>query len=159
MKTLPETDQTLLIRRDFSNDTVWQEIRSAASQPGPGFQEALGLMSEVREAAGEPLDEIETNLHIVDDRDYAGATVEQLLEGWDESAHQAILIVVDGATISDPDHPVLIVDLGEERGRAFRALPSCVFEIESNLSICNVDWEDFANAVDDDGVYRGFGET
>lgn len=156
MRSLPQSDQTLLVRTDFSDDKVWQEIRSAASQPGPDFQEALGLMSEVREAAGEPLDEIESNLHIVDDRDYAGATVEQLLEGFDDTAHQALLIVVDQAAITDPEHAVLIVDLLTERGRTFRALPSCVFEIESNLSIGNMDWEEFVNGVDDNGVYRGF---
>lgn len=157
MKTLPQTDQTLLIRTDFSNDEAWQKIRTAASQPGPDFQEAMGLMSEVREVAGAPLDEIETNLHIVDDRDYAGTTPEQLLEALDDDAHQILMIVVDAAAISDPDHPVLIVDLGQEPGRTFRALPSCVFEIESNLSIGNMDWEEFVNGVDDNGVYRGFG--
>ncbi|HEV2456541.1 MAG TPA: hypothetical protein VGY98_19925, partial [Verrucomicrobiae bacterium] len=70
---------------------------------------------------------------------------------------QAVLIVVDQAAIHDPEHPVLIVDLLTERGRTFRALPSCVFEIESNLSIGNMDWEEFVNGVDDTGVYRGFG--
>jgi hypothetical protein len=158
MNALPETDQTLLIRTDFSDDKIWEEVRSAASQPGPDFQEALGLVSEVQAAAGEPLDSIETNLHIVTDRDYAGATVEQLLEALDDSAHQILMIVVDATAIRDPDHPVLIVDLGEQPGRTFRALPSCVFEIESNLSIGNMDWEEFVNGVDDNGVYRGFGE-
>lgn len=157
MKALPQSDQTLLIRTDFSNEEVWDKVRSAALVPGPDFQGAMGLISEVREAVGEPLDEIETNLHIVDDRDYAGATVEQLLEALDDSAHQAILIVADQTAIRDAEHPVLIVDLFTERGRAFRALPSCVFEIESNLSIGNMDWEEFVNGVDDNGVYRGFG--
>jgi hypothetical protein len=31
-----------------------------------------------------------------------------------------------------------------------------VFEIESNLSIGNADWEEFVNGVDDNGIYRGF---
>lgn len=44
-----------------------------------------------------------------------------------------------------------------EPGRTFRALPSEVNGIESNLSIANMDWEDFAESVDDDGVFRGFG--
>lgn len=159
MKTLPKNRKTLLIRTDFSNDEVWHDVLSAAVLPGPELGEALGLMGVVREAAGQPLDSIEANLYIVDDRDYAGATFEQFLEVLDDSANQILLIVVDQATICDPDHPVLIVDLCEERGRTFRALPSRVFEIESNLSICNMDWEDFADNVDDNGVYRGFGTT
>jgi hypothetical protein len=28
--------------------------------------------------------------------------------------------------------------------------------VENNLSISNLDWEDFADAVDSDGVFRGF---
>lgn len=157
MKALPQTDKTLLIRTDFSDDKIWDEIRSTASQPGPEFQEALGLMSDAQEAAGEPLDEIEANLHIVDDRDYAGATIEQLLEALDDSDHRILMIVADQAAIRDPDHPILIADLTWERGRTFRALPSCVFEVESNLSIGNMDWEEFVNGVDDNGIYRGFG--
>ena len=157
MKPLPQTDKTLLIRTDFSDNAVWQDILSAASMPGPEFHDAFGVMSGVHEAAGNPLNEIKTNLHIVDDREYGGTTVEQLLQVPDENAHQILMIVVDQATIRDPDHPVLIVDLGEDRGRTFRALPSCVFEIESNLSIGNMDWEEFVNGVDDNGVYRGFG--
>lgn len=154
---MPQSDKTLLIRTDFSNDKVWEDVRSLASKPGPDFQEALGLISDAQEAASDPLDEIETNLDIVDDRDFDGATVEELLKGLGDDGHQAVLIVVDQAAIHDPEHPVLIVDLLTERGRTFRALPSCVFEIESNLSIGNMDWEEFVNGVDDTGVYRGFG--
>jgi hypothetical protein len=158
MKTLPQSDKTLMIRTDFSNDAAWENIHSAATRPGPEFEEATGLLTDVHEAAGEPLDSIEANLHIINDRDYLGATVEQLLETLDKAAHQILLIVVDQTAISDPDHPVLIVDLLEEGGRTFRTLPSRVFEVECNLSIGNMDWEEFANAVDDNGVYRGFGE-
>lgn len=156
MKNLPQTDQTLLIRTDFSNDAVWREVFSAAAQPGPEFREMLGQLGAVHEAAGEPLDSpIETNLHVVDDRDYAGATSEQLLQALDQDAAHILMIIVDETAIRDAEHPVLIVDLNEEPGRTFRALPSCVFEIESNLSICNMDWEDFADNADDNGVYRG----
>jgi hypothetical protein len=28
--------------------------------------------------------------------------------------------------------------------------------IQNNLSIANMDFEEFANSVDDDGVFRGF---
>lgn len=155
MKTLPQTDQTFLIRTDFSNDAVWREVLLAATRPGPQEAEHLVMMKAFYEAAGEPLDAIETNLHIVDDHDYAGATSEQLLQVLDQDANHILMIVVDETAIRDSEHPVLIVDLNEEPGRTFRALPSCVFGIESNLSICNIDWEDFAEGVDDNGVYRG----
>ena len=58
--------------------------------------------------------------------------------------------------MAEPDHPLLVLDTRIEPGRSFRALPSQVQSIENNLSIANMDWEDFAGAVDADGVFRGF---
>jgi hypothetical protein len=54
------------------------------------------------------------------------------------------------------EHPVLIVDLFERSGREFRAIPSTVQSIENNLSLANMDFEEFAEAVDDDRIFRGF---
>src|SRR5215217_4091098 len=51
---------------------------------------------------------------------------------------------------------VLVVDLYTERGRAFRAAPSAIQAIENNLSIANMDFREFADAIDEDGVFRGF---
>jgi hypothetical protein len=50
----------------------------------------------------------------------------------------------------------LVVDLYSDRGRKFRAVPSQVNGIQSNLSIANMDWEEFADNVDEDGIFRGF---
>jgi uncharacterized protein DUF6924 len=38
----------------------------------------------------------------------------------------------------------------------FRAIPSQIQGIENNLSIANMDFEGFAEAVNEDGVFRGF---
>jgi hypothetical protein len=65
--------------------------------------------------------------------------------------------VVDRATIAGADHPVLVVSLQRRhRGEHFRAVPSAVQSIENNLSLANMDWRDFADSVDADGVFRGF---
>jgi hypothetical protein len=37
-----------------------------------------------------------------------------------------------------------------------RTIPSEMWGIENNLSISNMDFEDFSNVVDEDGVFRGF---
>jgi hypothetical protein len=66
------------------------------------------------------------------------------------------LMVVDDLTIRSPEHPILVVDLGREPGREFRAAPAAVQSIENNLSIANMDFAEFADAVDEDGVFRGF---
>jgi hypothetical protein len=50
----------------------------------------------------------------------------------------------------------LVVDLFEEPGRTFRAVPSAIQSIENNLSIANMDFWEFADNVDAAGVFRGF---
>ena len=65
-------------------------------------------------------------------------------------------MVADRKTISDPDHRLLIIDRFTEPGREFRAVPSQIQSIENNLSIANMDFTEFADSADDDGVFRGF---
>jgi hypothetical protein len=54
------------------------------------------------------------------------------------------------------EHPVAVVDLWHRPGRTFRVIPSQMWSIENNLSISNMDFFEFADAVDDDGIFRGF---
>jgi hypothetical protein len=65
-------------------------------------------------------------------------------------------MIVDDATVRWPEHPILVVDLWHEPGRGFRAVPAAVQSIENNLSIANMDFGEFADAVDEDGIFRGF---
>jgi hypothetical protein len=48
------------------------------------------------------------------------------------------------------------VDLDDEPGRSFRAIPSRVAIIEANLSLANMDFVSFASALDPDGIHRDF---
>ena len=48
------------------------------------------------------------------------------------------------------------MDLLGEPGRTFRVIPSEIWGVENNLSIANMGFEEFADAVDSDGVFRGF---
>jgi hypothetical protein len=50
---------------------------------------------------------------------------------------------------------MLVVDLGSGL-RSFRTIPSQVQGIENNLSIGNMGFEEFADAVDKDGIFRRF---
>ena len=54
------------------------------------------------------------------------------------------MILVDRTAITHPEHPVLILDLFDPSSQAFRAVPSTVQAIENNLSIANMDFEEFA---------------
>ncbi len=55
--------------------------------------------------------------------------------------------------MAQSEHPVLAID---EQGRSFRALPETVQAIDNNLSIANMDFHEFADAIDGTGVFRGF---
>jgi len=66
------------------------------------------------------------------------------------------VFIVDHIALTHPDHPIQVVDLYTEPGRVFRVIPSEMWAVQNNLSIANMDFEDFADAVDQDGIFRGF---
>ena len=66
------------------------------------------------------------------------------------------IFVADQVAHLDPEHPILVVDCFEDPGRMFRVIPSAAWGVENNLSLANMDFEDFADAVDARGIFRGF---
>jgi hypothetical protein len=58
--------------------------------------------------------------------------------------------------MADDAHPLLAVDLYDEPGRTFRVPPHWYHDVSANLCIANLDFADFADAVDNSGTYRGF---
>ena len=50
----------------------------------------------------------------------------------------------------------LAVGLHDEPGRTFRVPPRWYADISANLTIANMDFAEFADAVDKSGTYRGF---
>ena len=137
MKPLPRSDMALVIRTDFSDDAAWNAVVAAIRQPVEGFF---------------------AYVEFVDDRAFKDLTVEQLVRLRDDLS-MSYAIVADAVTMSAADHPLLIVDLISELGRTFRAVPSAIQSIENNLSITNMDFWQFADNVDADGVFRGFDST
>ena len=133
MPQLPDAENALVVRTDFSDQSTWEAVRQEVTEPVDGFQ---------------------AHVHFVEDQTFAGLGVPELVKaaGHDRS----YLMVADRTTIQSPEHPLLIIDLFDEPGRTFRALPSCVQSIQNNLSIANMDFEEFARATGKDGVFRGF---
>ena len=137
MKAIPITTDALVLRTDFSDPFAWESIQA-----------------EVRAPA-----EFQAHVEFVSDREFDGAPVADLLALIPDDRElypHDFLFVVDRTTVEQREHPVLVVDLGEERGRCFRVAPSELWGVENNLSISNMDFAEFADAVDDDGVFRGF---
>lgn len=137
MKPIPLTEEALVLRTDFTNQAAWERIAAAVQKPVGFFR-------------------FRANLNFLDDPAYSGITKEQLLELIPKDYNHSFIMVVDAFTIARADHPLLILDLYGEVGNEFRAIPSQIQGIENNLSIANMDFEDFSGSVDKDGVFRGF---
>lgn len=137
MKQLPQTKNPLVLRTDFSNQAAWEEIRQAVEKPVGTFR-------------------FRANVEFLDEIEFARVTKDELLELVLKNYNHSFIAIVDQTAISHPEHPLLIVDLWEGSGNEFRAIPSQIQGIENNLSIANMDFEEFAEAVDEDGIFRGF---
>lgn len=137
MPTLPASSGSLFVRTDFSDDHAWRALCDEAER-----ENAEGFRADV-----EP----------VSDPAFGGATWRAVRAAVPDPAHRAaVLFIADGTTFAVPDRPVLVVALREER-EPFRCDPAFAWSVENNLNLANMDWAEFARAVDDDGVFRGFG--
>jgi hypothetical protein len=136
MKSLPQSQAALVIRTDLSDHEAWEAIGAAILQL---TEEGFGAQVE-----------------FVDDAAYRGLTKEQLLNLVPEGDQRPFFLMIVDDAVRSPEHPVLVVDLWHEPGREFRAVPAAVQSVENNLSIANMDFAEFADAVDQDGIFRGF---
>jgi hypothetical protein len=150
MPTLPDFG-TLLVRTDFTDDDAWNLVRDEATREyGPdGFR-----------AYVEP----------VSDPQWADATWEAVKAAAPvDDNGPSVLFIADSITFASPEHPIVVVDLDDKilsvaefpeiAGRTpFRCIPSELWSVENNLNVSNMDWEEFAAEVGDDGVFRGFEE-
>lgn len=137
MKTIPDTQEALILRTDFSSQAAWDNICSEIRKP-------VGIL------------QFRAFVEFLDDPEYAGITKEQLLSLLPHNYNHSFIIVADQTTIAHPEHPLLVIDLFDDSKRDFRAVPKQIQAIENNLSIANMDFEDFADNVEQDGVFRGF---
>jgi hypothetical protein len=138
----------LLVRTDFTSNDAWDQLREDATQEyGP--------------------DAFCASVEPVDDPAWAGATWEAVKAAapTTEEEGPSVLFIADSITFASPEHPILVVDLQDKflsvaefpeiaDRTPFRCIPSAVWDIENNLSIANLDWEDYASSADG-GLYRG----
>lgn len=126
---------SIVIRADFSDDAAWQKVWQAVNTP-------VGMY--------------EANLIAIEDRRYDGLTPESLPAILPKDFRHSFVFIVDRTTLVEREHPVLVVDADEQPGRTFRVIPSEVWSVQNNLKLANMDWEDFSESTDPDGVFRGF---
>jgi hypothetical protein len=135
LKQTSETNKALILRTDFSDLAGWEAVQSAVNHPVSIFKAFVEFLS---------------------DPEFEGMTILQLLRLVPADSDRTFIFIVDRTTLSDPEHPILVLDLRDQPGRTFRVIPAEMWAVENNLSIANMDFAEFANAVDADGVFRGF---
>jgi hypothetical protein len=142
MKQLPFTANPLLIRTCFDSQQAWDTVCALIRAPQYFW--------------GDPF---YANIDLLDDIEFANLAPADLMARVPVNYHHSFLLVADRIAITPPEFPVLVIDLYSERGRTFRAIPSQIQGIENNLSIANMDFFEFADNVDEDGIFRGFPES
>jgi hypothetical protein len=149
----PHNDDPWVIRTEFLDDQQWAAIQALISAPRREFRM-----------------EFRAHVKFVNNDGYRDQEPEELVHSLPDNYPYKFCFVVDRQCTENQEHPVLVVGFYprdhksyERRPRStptdeiatFRALPNQIQSIENNLSIANMDFEEFANRVDADGVFRG----
>lgn len=126
---LPVSEDPLLVRTHHGDDETWKAVLKAVSAHSSDAEE-------------EDPGALYAYVHVVDDSGHTGLSFEQLM-GLSPYDSHPFLIVADELTMLDPRHPLLVVDLLEQPGRSFRSAPGTIPSIQANLSLANMDFDDY----------------
>lgn len=136
--SLPEPDDlhSLVIRTDFSDEAAWHRALADAARESPeGYAANLTPVDDPAFAGLDP----------------AGCPAVPMPE------HIGEVFLADARSMADGS--LVVVALGEfvdEPGQSFRVVPEELWGVQNNLSIANMGFEEFAEAADATGVFRGF---
>lgn len=133
-RSLDAAAGSLLIRTDFSDDDAWARLLVDAARPSSP-------------------DGFTASFVPIDDRAYEGLQAEELarLDG-----DAFFVFAADERSMHGSERTLLVVDRLHDRGRWFRLTLEQAWAVENNLSLFNMDFFEFADAADEDGVFRGF---
>jgi hypothetical protein len=134
MKQLPNTENAPVLRTDYSDQAAWDAIRDEVLKPVDGFY---------------------ANVDFIDDAEFKDLGKDAVMKLVPGTMRHSFIVVADKMAMQG-EHLLLVVDLLREQGREFRAEPSQIQGIENNLSISNMDFAEFAENCDPEGVFRGF---
>ncbi|MFD7758021.1 DUF6924 domain-containing protein [Streptomyces sp. NPDC059757] len=149
----------LIIRTDYSDEAAWQAVVAALRQPW-----------------GEN-GELEAHVHVIDDPVWAEVTPDDVLAAVRRDDDLSVVFVADRVTMHSAHCALLACDVWDEEEdldpmyyqelidaslpREFRTAPAAVQDVHANLSIANMDFEEFAEeaSADPEGVLRPFSAT
>lgn len=155
-----EDGATPLVRTDFSDDAAWARIVTELTKE-TSFDDS-----------GE--DGYAAHLDPIDDPAFEGVSAAALAAQWDRAREVSGYVLLadaesmrqhasgEAVTVEYMDltpTPEVTDEFGWVYGRAFRCVLDEVASIEANLSIANMDFEEFADEADENGgVFTGFPE-
>ena len=125
-----------LVRAWFGDDAAWTALVDEVQTPSDE-----GFLARVT---------------LVDDPAFAGLAAAGLRAA--HSGNGFVSFLADETTLTDAEHPILAVWVYDDRPdhEPFRVGPANLWSVENNINLANMDWPDFARAVDQDGIFRGF---
>lgn len=145
-----------LVRTDFTSDALWVHLSDQVLAP----KVELGQ-------------EFFADVDCISDGRFEGLEPVSVVHHLPESYNYFFCMVADRHTFEKVDLPILIIgfaprgEITAELRRnpqqvqskditSFRAVPRTIQSIENNLSLANLDFEDFVRSVASDGIFRGF---
>lgn len=133
---LPDTKYPLVVRTYFVNDNEWNVLcKKLTASYEMGFTAFVEFLS---------------------DKKNENVTPAAIVTRSKPNYKHNFIFIADSVTFSNPENTVLCIDLYDEIGKSFRVIPSELWAVENNLSIANMDFYEFFDNCDSDGVFRGF---
>ena len=128
-------DLTPLLRTDGTRPDRWSALLACIETPTDlGFQAYVAVLT---------------------DPELEGLTEEEIGRLPRADNAMRFVLVADELAQADDDFPILVVDISGEGRPSFRVTCKCLWAVQNNLWLANMDWEEFSEATDADGVYRG----
>jgi hypothetical protein len=139
LEALLNARSTPIVRTDFSDEDAWESAWRDITAPREYWD-----------------DDVVLDATLVALRAFEGWTGEELAILLSHAGKQGLVFAVDAVTLASPEHPVVVMetDPQREQPRSFRATPHALVDVETQLSIANMDWTDFSESADSDGILR-----
>lgn len=139
---LPATQNGPVLRTDFEDDATW-----------------INVCDLIRHPVNVDGQDYFAHVEFIESLMFRNRTEEHLLAMVPPEYGHTFLFIVDRMATQGPEFPILVMDLWDEPGSTFRVIPSEIQGVQNNLSIANMDFYEFADNLDQDGVFRGFNRT
>ena len=134
------SENTLLICTEFQYKEAWDKLVETIKHPARPY----GFIAYV---------------DFVYDTTFANASIEDIVTQFHSFDNHTFVFVADKETLTHPENSILVIDFIDVADiRTMRAIPEAIQGIENNLSIANMDFFEFADHIDPDGVFRNFDE-